>query len=53
MYLVKALFIQSKANESSSNNYMYGTNKAGGSPLTVKLDVSLTCSGVVGPTPVL
>ena len=41
----KALFVRSKVGETSSKIYMYGTNKASGTPLTVQPDATLTCSG--------
>ena len=41
----KALLVSSKTGETSSNIYMYGTNKASGLPLAVQPDSTLTCSG--------
>ena len=41
----KALLLSSKVGETTSNIYMYGTNKAVGLPLAVQPDSTLTCSG--------
>ena len=41
----KAFFLQRKTGETSSNIYMYSTNKATGGLLTVQQDTTLTCCG--------
>ena len=43
--MYKRSFLGSKAGETSSSIYMYGTNKPAGLPLSAAQDATLTCSG--------